>query len=1136
MESSLIIEIGNMKEIERLPELIEVMNSGTDNEKKFAESAVKKLSIEYGDKCLVAIPSLFKLLNNNKNQVRQYSLGAIKELVSYHNYNDEQINILEDIKNNDISDYNRKAAANIIDEITNRINIKSINKESLNSISNKDIVEIKESDDSYEFNNILKGIDYLINKGKGYSIYNSNEVFFGELIKSFREKTSKEFIVIRVSDVDFSTEYNNDSIVFIYQDLEYSEFICKADKIANKIIYPLWYKKCSIFFISKIQKYKYYVNEINSSLIHKDYEHVLKLLAVEQINNLLEQVNSSITSPSLINEFNNEVLYTPIEKIFKDKLIENNIAFEPQVKLGRFYVDFLVEFNNRKVIVECDGREYHDPARDFERDKELKKEGYKIYRFSGSEIYNNCDDCLNKILNGYKDYSSNKYCLEELNEDQEVAINHISGPMRVLAPAGSGKTKTIVNRIVNLVNNGIDEQQILALAFNKKAGDEMSERLVDKFGLTNVNIKTFHSFGNDIIKQTLKWRFNGNNQEKITRALLGKSVEKYEKIVYKRNKDCLDEYLAMLSKVKNDLTPINEMILETENKSINFQYIFDEYMKNTFENNFYNYDDMIYMSVRQLLSDSILRKKVQNKYKYILVDEFQDLNKVQLLLLQIVSLPENNVFIVGDDDQMIYGFRGAEVRHILEFNRRYSINSDQVLKINYRSCREIVRHSKWLIDNNKTRVPKDITPYSNEKGEIDLFIGESLKDQAEKIAQWIINNKNENTKWADFAILFRYNQYNDLLGMILSRYNIPVEFDRIKVLTSEVGRTLLSYLIVIYDRSNSNTDNYKDILNKPNKYFENKFVESIKCWHDFTNIEKAKKILRDMDIAKYVNFVNKVMKLNRDIVKMSAGNAINSIVEEFGLKQFYKDKSKLSDDIDTASDYDILEIIMSFAQNFDRVEDFYEYCNKNNLKNDKEEKSEKDDNDKVCLTTIHKTKGNEYKNVVYFNLINRITEKSKELEIEEERRIAYVGVTRPKKSLLVTTQINELSPFIREFFLNPKLRGINNKLLKDKLGLLEAENNVVNVTIHNIDDEVRELIEKYPELQGKYVKIGGVFKAIKKNLRKKSVEKSLKVYKSLIMKKDDIYNKNKPLLDEIYDVKQELKYREIIENNKEKNV
>lgn len=979
------------------------------------------------------------------------------------------------------------------------------------------------------FNNII----YLIQRGKGYSIYNISNSMFMEILSILEGVLKSNYNVVKVSNLTDSTSTNihfNKPIV-IYQDLDRVDLLKYIDILVNKIVYPAWYKNCSIIFISSLDKRDYNVGIIQSSMIHNDYNHVINLLTLEQLDNLLELVNANIVSPETLLTYDEDILYTPIEKIFKDKLIERNISFKPQVKLGRFYVDFLLEINNSNIIVECDGREYHDKVKDNNRDKELKKEGYKIYRFSGSRIFNNCDKCIDEIILYTSKNTVSKYILEELNEEQIAAVNHISGPIRVLAPAGSGKTKTLVNRIVNLVNSGIQETEILALAFNKKAEIEMSKRLSEKFNLSNVEVRTFHSFGNNIIRETLKWKFDGDTQEKITRSLLEKSVNKFEKIVYLRNKDPLDQYLAMLSKSKNELLSKSEMIVEIDEKVINFEPMFNDYIDRMIDHNFYNFDDMLYIAIRRLLSDPASRRKIQSKYRYILVDEFQDLNKAQLLLLQILILPENNIFICGDDDQMIYSFRGAEVKHILEFNKRYSINSDQILKINYRSASDIVRHSKWLIDHNKIRVYKEITPFSKDKGDIQLFIGNSLKDQGEKIAEWILKLKNDNTSWSDFAVVYRYNQYKDLLYLILSQYKIPVPFDGIKILNSRVGKCIMSYFNIIYNKENSTPSDYEEVLKRPNKYLTNEFIKTITSWEEFINIDKIKLSLREMDIARYINFVDKFKLLNTD--NKRPVEILNFIVENFGLRDFFKDEAKASQDIDVASETDVLEIIISFSETFNNIEEFYNFWLDLRKSDTKEFNLNDNKEDVVNLTSIHKTKGNEYKHVAYFNLVRSVTLKATDTVMEEERRIAYVGVTRPKDHLLITTERNELSPFINEIFLNPKYYDSVESDLENKLNQIHIELNVLKSNLVQIESEINELIIKYPELKGIYISSNGFLKKVKQSIRKINLNKASKTYQSYNNKYTNLLEDAEKLSIEKNSIENELKYRKIIEESKE---
>lgn len=803
-------------------------------------------------------------------------------------------------------------------------------------------------------NQWFQDIDKMMTIASGLSIYDIKSEDLKKIVTCLAKKMPHGFNEVNLSSLDKSFKHSFDysKPVLIYQDLNFEDLLKKILILVDDVIYPTWFNKSSIIFISILSKDEYAVDKIDSRLVHKDLNKVMNLLSLEQMSKLLNQVNQSFS------------LSTGTAKPL--------ILFESENKTNKLKAP------------------------------------------------------INRIE------------LEDLNKEQKIAVEHLDGPMRVLAPAGSGKTKTLVNRIVNLVNKGIQTNEILALAFNKKAQLEMEERLRKQFGIKNMNISTFHGFGNNVINQTLGWKFQASQEIKGTRTLLNQAIIDIDHpLVFKRNTDPLDDYMNILSKSKNELFSEKEMIVEIDEDEIDFLPIFEGYILNTAKAKFYNYDDMVYLAIRKLLSDPAIRDTMQKTYKYILVDEFQDLNKAQLLLLQILIAPEKNVFVCGDDDQMIYSFRGAKVENILGFNGNDSITKEQVLEINYRSSSNIVNHSKWLIDYNKTRVPKNIKPFKEDDGSMNLFIGESLKDQAEKIVEWVNKLKKTNSKWSDFAILYRYNEYKDLLFMILSKHKIPVADQGVTILNSRVGRTIMAYLTVLLDKKNSSQDHYSEILKKPNKYLTNDFISTVRSWDDFVDTRRGQSYLKRNSYDNYLEFVEMITKF--DLKNTNPVVVMNSIIYTFGFKEHFGNQEKKSNDNDSATDMDVLEIIVGFASVFETIEEFYnfflesknphKYINNHNISNDV-----------VHLSTVHKTKGNEYKNVAYYNMNNAPTKEISQKEYEEERRIAYVAMTRAEKNLLVTTEKLNLSPFIKEMFLNPKFRDMNVRALKEEINKFQNSN------------------------------------------------------------------------------------------------
>lgn len=969
------------------------------------------------------------------------------------------------------------------------------------------------------YDSLKKDIDKAISRKKGLSVYNATNETVYTFVEILNEK-QLSYQSIALSTFIEAEEPVNDGfrVAIVIQDLDESDLLTNIDKITNNVIYPLWFRGVSLVFISKLDRTAYLVNDIDSTLIHTDYKRIMDLLIMEQLNNLLDLTNTHISTPGLLELVSDDIRYTPIEKIFSEKLTERRIQYEPQVKIGRFYVDFIVQIKGSKVIVECDGRDYHDAKKDAERDKELKKEGYKIFRFSGSNIFNDCDKCIDEIIMNTQNRIS-KYALEDLNHEQMIAVNHVAGPMRVLAPAGSGKTKTLVNRIAQLINKGVAPTEIIALAFNKKAGEEMIARLGDRFGISNVEVKTFHSFGNDIIINKFKWKFDHENMAKTERKLMEEAVGRHAVLTRVRNKDTLEDYLSMLSKVKNELLPLSEMVIVQDEKSVDFEPIFKEFIKKSTQSNFYNYDDMLYFAARILLSDSQLRRKIQQTYRFVLVDEFQDLNKVQLLLLQILCLPENNLFIVGDDDQMIYGFRGAELRPILEFNNRYEITADQVLKINYRSCGNIVKHSKWLIDHNQVRVYKDIVPFSEEKGDVSLFIGANLTEQSDNLCKVFLEKKSDDNRWSDFAILIRHNQYKDLLKIALHKHGIPCYSEGGGLFQSKVGETIRAYLLAIFYPERCGEGTFKQILNNPNKYLTNEFISRIKKWEDFIDTEGNGNLLRKMDVDRYSHFVSKVVMMGQELKGMSVNQIVISIINEFELPNYFKDNSNITVDLESTNDFDQLEIFTSISNYFDSVDQLLSYWDDQELKQGE---------DGVIVSTVHKTKGNEFLNVAFFNVVKSITDKSTETELEEERRIAYVAVTRSKHALVVLSQKGHLSPFINEMFYNPKYNGKSEEELMNSLPLLKVKINVSNVKIQELEDQEMELISKLPELQGKSWVVKGLLKGIKTYIRKAKVDQAMRKLEQLQRNKQLLISSKRMLEDENSEIMDEITIRKLI--------
>ncbi len=917
---------------------------------------------------------------------------------------------------------------------------------------------------------------------KGISIFNASLEDFQNFEEGLEESVNYKKIFTSDFERNIQGFENFEKVetefLLIFQNREVEKLTEFASVFADKIVFPAVFKKIPIAFFSTNDKSDYTTIEIQGSQVHNEIRQVSNLLLIEQVFNLFEKTNLQFLTPQDFYENSEKEFLTPIEKIFKIELERQKILFATQIKIGKFFADFLVEQNGKKVVVECDGKEFHNPQKDKERDEILLQKGFETLRFSGSEIFHDVEKCVLKVKNYLfnKKNKSVKTVDKDLDLTQQSAIESVSGPIRVLAPAGSGKTKTLTNRIANLVNKGISESQILALAFNKKAAQEMSARLelkkvkvAKRLNQEGVVVRTFHSFGYEILRESLKWNFELETMKIQERNLMVRASQEVLENVPKFSwNDAIEVFLETLQKVKMELLPLETTTVDLNGEILPFHEIFNRFL--VFQNKFkfLTFNDMIYLSLRILLKDKVLRQKLQNRFEFVLVDEFQDLNQSQLLMMQTLALPQNNLFIVGDDDQMIYGWRGAKVGHILDFPKRYSVAKDFTLSTNYRSAKKIVRHSRWLIEYNKNRVQKNILPVGNAKsGVFNVHLSETLFEQAIEAVDWIFEQKNlQKAKFKDFAVLCRFHEYQFPIAMILDSKGIahtPVNYH--KLFSKNPGKDIFAYLAVILFPQDAKKEHFSRILKRPNKYFTNKLVAQAKDFDSFVELKEAQG-LEDWKRENIASFISKVSGLIRkeSSVFNSPSKLVTAISEEFNFKKFYEDEAKKNDEVEDASDLTIFEVIRTLASSFERNKEFYDYVYKA-IHDDSFEVEEEVKADKIQLATIHSTKGKEFKNVVYFNLTEN-DGKLSDPELEEERRVCYVGITRAIENLLITSPKEKKSRFLSEILRNPKfdkttLIQVHKNLAQKNLRLKQVE-----TKLSGLEKNKTEILKKFPELEG----------------------------------------------------------------------
>jgi len=917
---------------------------------------------------------------------------------------------------------------------------------------------------TFEF--FFKRLDYYLDKGKGFSVFLANEAVIQQFLSRCQEeKIAVQFVRISALPEGINELPSNGLLTVVIQDLPFDQFFNKIQTIVDQLIFPLWFQKRSICFFSMLDQSSYRLNNFSTGLIHKNLDLVNRFLLLEQMFSLLGRVNVPFSSPETLLLSADKTIFTPIEEKMRDGLEAARLSYEPQVKMGRYTVDFLVQTGSGSMIVECDGAAYHSPEKDAERDQVLSLQDYPIIHFSGSQINANVEKCIEAVVQHASNQQPQYPIDENLDEDQKAAVETIAGPVRVLAPAGSGKTKTLTNRIAYLLNQGIEANKILTLAFNKKASAEMQQRLEEKM-IRDVDVRTFHSLGYEIIRKAWKWTFDDKNRRHVIRDMMWEAVAKHHTLPPRRGKDPLDGFLDALRRAKMELIPTEEITVEYDDKEYPFEPVFHDYMEGQIKKHFMDFDDMIYLAVRILLDNPSCRADYQNRFEYVLVDEFQDLNRAQLLLLQILALPENNLFIVGDDDQMIYGWRGAEVRHILDFTKRFPIAKDHVLSTNYRSSKKIVRHSRWLIDQNKQRVPKDIrSAKTAHKGYFQIETAENLWEQSQKAAAWIQEIKTtKKLRWKDFAVLFRTNAFQISVALALDILKIPhTPVSGKHLFTTPVGRHVYSYLTVFLHPKDAKAEDIEVILKNPNKYFRNDLIEKATNWGKFRTLYQDPG-LENWLSEKLLDFINRILYLqSRAADSETTSSALLSAMDtELGLKKAYQDNQKLVRELDEASDEVVFDVIKAIADHYPNLEAFYSYVHKAIHDEGEKTDDERSSHDEVVLSTIHKSKGKEYPNVVYFNLSE--PDRSSD-EQEEERRVSYVGATRARDMLFITCSKSKQSPFLRELAFANHLAGMTTEKIHAEIELKKQQLARRQGEAQKVKKQIQEWIDKFPELK-----------------------------------------------------------------------
>lgn len=603
--------------------------------------------------------------------------------------------------------------------------------------------------------------------------------------------------------------------------------------------------------------------------------------------------------------------------------------------------------------------------------------------------------------------------IDKLNENQLKAVNHLDGPCMVLAGPGSGKTRVITYRIANMVvNKNIKPTSILAISFTKASSIEMKNRalsLSNDFRMNKVTYGTFHSVFFRILRYFENYNIESILDEKTKRIGL-KNILKGLNIENADDDETIGQVINEISYVKNELMDKRDFKSEvlTNDEFIKVYNFYEEYKQ---QMNKIDFDDMLIKTYELLKNNKAALDRVRSVYRYILVDEFQDINKVQFEALKLIANPSNNIFVVGDEDQSIYGFRGSRPDFLLEFEGYFSNTKKVLLDINYRSKGEIINIANRLIEKNTNRYEKVIKCGQGNGAKVNYISPEDSEEEAVYIAKDIKNKVQEDyTEYTDFAVIYRTNIQSRALVDVFMDMRIPfvVKDSIVTIYDHWAAQDILAYLRIGVN-PNSNKD-WIRIINKPFRYISKDNLNLIKDEPDFINSlinkcdlhPKQVKTINDLDIdISYVKGLN-------------PKNAISYIRTTLDYDRYILDYCA-NRKIKTNGLIEILNELESSATNFKTIQEYLEHIER--VKSEIVDNKNNKETDGVIFTTMHSAKGLEFKNV-YIIGANEGTiphEKSYEIDdeekkndqIEEERRLMYVAITRAEENICISSPINK---------------------------------------------------------------------------------------------------------------------------------
>ena len=609
---------------------------------------------------------------------------------------------------------------------------------------------------------------------------------------------------------------------------------------------------------------------------------------------------------------------------------------------------------------------------------------------------------------------------DTLNDRQCEAVKHTEGPLLITAGAGSGKTKVLTCRIAHLLELGVAPYRILAITFTNKAAKEMKERVTNLVGAQadSIWLSTFHSFCAKLLRFEIDG-FHGYTRnftiyDSSDQLVLVKDCLKKLNLDDKQFTPC--SVLGTISSAKNVLMDAKAFAAKAsdfyEQKVADVYALYQEKLR---ENNAVDFDDLLFLAVRLLQENEEVREKYQSRFQYILVDEYQDTNHAQYALTKILAARWRNICVVGDADQSIYAWRGADIRNIIDFTRDYPDAASIKLEQNYRSTKTILHAANAVIDNNESRPKKTLWTENPTGNKIIHYQAQTEHDEADYIAG-VIYNRHEisHEPYGDMAILFRTNAQSRVLEEKLMRYAIPYTmvggtkfYDRKEI------KDVLAYLRLLYNPEDSLS--LTRIINVPKRNIGATTMEHVAAYAEAQGISLFEALSSTDEIpvtkrakASLENFAAMIFDLLNDIEGKDVLSLIETVIKQTGYGDML-DKEAEHDPQGESRKENVGEFLSVAKDYMDsnpegNLQDFLENVA---LVSDVDDFESSDS--KVTLMTLHAAKGLEFPVVFLTGLDEGLFPHSRTLmdpaQVEEERRLAYVGITRAERQLYVTNAV-----------------------------------------------------------------------------------------------------------------------------------